>query len=79
MLRAMWRPSPKAFRNNNSDTDKNSCDSLPNTMAAFSLCLMNLPDAKLRVLGIILLAEAISRQPNIDSAVWLLVITPTQG
>lgn len=78
MLRAMWRPSPKAFRDNNSDTDKNSCDILPNSVAAFSLCLMNLPDAKLRVWGIILLAEAISRQPNIDSAVWLLVTTPTQ-
>lgn len=78
MVKAMWRPSPKAFRDNNSDTDKNSCDNMPNSVAAYSLCLMNLPDAKLRVWGIILLAEAISRQPNIDSAVRLLVITPTQ-
>lgn len=44
-------------------------------LAAFCPCLKNLPGAKLKSLGLVVLTEEISRQLNIDSFSWLLVTT----
>jgi hypothetical protein len=38
----------------------------------------NLHEAKLKSFGLISFAEEISRQPNIDSVTWLVVITLMQ-
>jgi hypothetical protein len=53
-------------------------------VAAFCPCLTsplhkkrNLSEAKLKSFGLMTLAE-ISRQPNIDSVLWLLVVTLMQ-
>lgn len=43
-------------------------------MAAFCPCPKNLPGVKLKSLGLTWSAEEISRQPNIDSVLQLLVI-----
>ena len=45
------------------------------TLAAFCFCLKSLSEAKVKRFGLILLAEEISKQLNIDSAVWLLLVT----
>ena len=52
-----------------------SCDILLNKVAAFSSCLKGLLEAKVKSFGLISLAEEISKQPSIDSVVWLLVVT----
>lgn len=50
-----------------------SCD-----MAALCPCPKYLPEDKLKSLGLMVLSEEISRQPTIDSATWLLVVTLMQ-
>lgn len=44
-------------------------------LAAFCPCLKNLPGAKLKSLGLVVLTEEVSRQFNMDSFSWLLVTT----
>ena len=51
-----------------------SCGILVNNVAAFHPCPKSLPAAKLKNFGLIPLAEEISKQPSIDSVVWLLVL-----
>lgn len=41
----------------------------------FAFVLISMPEAKLNSFVLISLAEEISRHQNIDSVVWLLVIT----
>lgn len=57
-----------------------SCDILTKKKneAAFFPCPRNLPEVKLRSIGLISLVEEISRQPYIDSITWLLVSILTQ-
>ena len=50
-----------------------SCVILVKKVAAFGPCLKSLPEAKVKSFGLILLVEEISKQPSIDSVVWLLV------
>ena len=52
-----------------------SCDILVKKVAAFCPCTKILPEAKVKSFGLIPLAEEISKQPSLDSAVWLLVLT----
>ena len=52
----------------------NSCDILSKDMAAFRSYTQKLPKTKLKRIGLIFFKEKISRQPNTDSVVWLLVI-----
>ena len=52
-----------------------SCDILVKKVAAFCPCPKSLPEAKVKSFGLILLAEEISKQPSIDSVMWLLVLT----
>lgn len=47
-------------------------------MAAFCHFLKNFAEAKLKSNGLISLAEEVQRQPDIDSVVWLLVMTLMQ-
>ena len=47
-------------------------------VAGFRPCLKNLPEAKVKRFRLILLAKEISRQPSLDSVVWLLLVTLTQ-
>ena len=42
------------------------------------LVLKNLPEAKVRTFRLMGLAEEISRQPNIEYVMWLLVVTLLQ-
>ena len=51
-----------------------SCDILVKNVVVFCPCLKNLPEAKVKSFGLIPLAEEISKQPHIDSVMWLLVI-----
>ena len=46
-------------------------------VAAFCPCPKSLPEAKVKRFGLISLAEEISTQPSIDSAVWLSVVILT--
>lgn len=55
--------------------NNHSCDILVKNVAAFCPCLKGLPKAKVKSFELIPLAEEISKQPSIDSAVWLLVLT----
>jgi hypothetical protein len=56
-----------------------SCDVLAKDAAAFCSRPKNLPEAKLKGIGLMFLTEETSRQPNIDSLVWLFVITLLGG
>ena len=47
-------------------------------MAGFCLCLKSLPEAKLKSVGLMTLAEDILKQPSIDCVIRLLVSTLTQ-
>jgi hypothetical protein len=47
-------------------------------MSAFCLYSESLPEDTLKSLGLIGLAGEVSKQPGIDSVVWLLVFTPIQ-
>lgn len=49
------------------------CDILAKYVAAFGYSLKNLPEAELKRNELISLVVVISRQSNIDSAVWLLI------
>lgn len=44
-------------------------------IASFYPCPKNLPEAKLKSNGLIYLVVEISREPNIESVMWLSVIT----
>ena len=44
-------------------------------MTAFSLCPKCISEAQLKSFGLIPFAKEISKQPGIDSVVWLLVVT----
>ena len=48
-----------------------SCDILGKILSAFCPCPKSLPEAKVKSFGLIPLAEEISKQPSIDSVVWL--------
>lgn len=48
-------------------TRDNSCDSLAKTVVAFCPCPKNLPEANVKSFILTLLAEVVSRQPDIDS------------
>ena len=50
-----------------------SCEIQAKGVAEFCLCPKNLPDAKLKSFGLILLAEEISRQPSTDCQVVISV------
>lgn len=52
-----------------------SCDIFTKNVAVFCFCFKNLSKAKLKSTGLISLAEEISREPNIDSVMGVLVIT----
>ena len=52
-----------------------SFDILAKNVAAFCPCLKSFPETKSKIFGLILLAEKISKEPGIDSLVWLLVFT----
>lgn len=54
---------------------EHSWDIQVNSVAIFCPCPKNLPAAKLKSSIFISLTVEISRQPNIDSVLWLLVIT----
>lgn len=45
-----------------------------NNVTVFCTCLKNLPMAKEKSFRLIPLAQEISKEPNIDSALWLLVV-----
>ena len=45
------------------------------TVAIFCPCPKSLPKHKVKSLGLISLTEEISKQPSIDSMLWLLVFT----
>lgn len=53
-------------------------DILAKNIVVFSSCLKNLPEAKWKNFELIVLTKEISIQPNVDSIVWLLVITLMQ-
>lgn len=53
-----------------------ACVILAKNVAAFYPCPKNLLEAKFKSHELISVTEEISRQPKIDSAVWLLVNTP---
>jgi hypothetical protein len=55
-----------------------SYDILAKDVAASCPCLKSLPEVKLKTFGLIMLAAEISRQPNMDSVMWLLVFTIMQ-
>ena len=52
-----------------------SCSILMKNVAVLGPCPKNLPEAKVKSFGLIPLEEEISKQPGIDSVIWLLVIT----
>lgn len=52
-----------------------SCDVLVKNVGAFCPCPKILPEAKVKSFKFIPWAEEISKQPSIDSVVWLLVLT----
>ena len=62
-------------KNFNRLTRDRPCDILVKKEAAFCPCLKSLPEAKMKSFGLIPLAEEISKQPSLDSAVWLQVLT----
>ena len=50
-----------------------SCDILMKNGTSFSSCpKKNMPEAKLKSYGLVALAKEMSKQPSIDSVVWLL-------
>lgn len=51
------------------------CDILVKNVNDFSSSLKNLPEAKLKSLGLMALAQEISTQPSIDYVIWLSVAT----
>lgn len=55
-----------------------SCNILSNNMAALCPFPKNIPKAKLKSFRLIVLAEEISRQHNIDSVGWILLVTLMQ-
>lgn len=55
-----------------------SCNILAKYVAIFCFCSKNLPEAKLESYELTILAEEVSRQPNIDYIDWLLVATLVQ-
>ena len=65
--------------NDNTQPKDQFCYVLAKNVAAFCLCLKSLPKAKLKSFGLILFAGEISKQPNIDSVVWLLVFPVIKG
>ena len=44
-------------------------------VAAFCPCLKSLLETKVNSFGLTVLAEEISKQPSLDSLVWILVVT----
>jgi hypothetical protein len=48
-------------------------DNLVKNLIAFCPCSKRLPETKLKSFGLIPLAEEISKQPSIDSVVWLVI------
>lgn len=58
--------------------EEHSCDILTENVTAFCPCPKNSPVSKLNSRELIYLAEEVSRQPNTDFIVWLLVITLMQ-
>lgn len=71
---------PEVLEENNISNwlSDHSCHSLANNIACFCLHTKNFPEAKLKSYGLISLAEEVQRQPDIDSVVWLLVMTLMQ-
>lgn len=57
----------------------NSYDILTKTVAFFWLCPKILPEAKLKCFGLMILSEEISRQHDIDTVLWLLLVTHIQN
>lgn len=59
----------KASEENNvsNQTRDNSCDSLAKTVVAFCPCPKSLSEANVKSFVLTLLAEVVSRQPDIDS------------
>lgn len=55
-----------------------SCDILAKNVAAVCPCPKNLPKATLKSFGLIASTEETSKQPSINSVVWLLVLTLTE-
>ena len=51
------------------------CDILVKNMAAFCHCLKSLPETKVNRFRLIALPQEVSKQPGINSAVWLLKFT----
>ena len=47
-------------------------------MWLFVPCPKIMPEAKLKCFGLMILSEEISRQPDIDSVLWLLLVTHIQ-
>ena len=52
-----------------------SCDILAKNVVTFCLYPKILPEAKMKSFGVMVLAEKTSRQPRIDFAVCLLIVT----
>lgn len=55
-----------------------SCEILAKEVAAFCPCMKNLSKIKLKSFRLMYLTEENSRQPKIDSMMWLLVVTLMQ-
>jgi hypothetical protein len=55
-----------------------SCNILVMNIATFCPSPKNLPEAKLKSFGLMSLAEEISRQPRIDSVMWLITASLMQ-
>ena len=51
------------------------CDILVKNVAAFCPCLKSLPEAKVKRFRLIALKKEVSKQPGVNSAVWLLRFT----
>ena len=54
---------------------ESSCCILAKNVATFCPCLKTLSEAKMKKFGLILLADEISKQPSVDSVMWLLAVT----
>ena len=51
-----------------------SCDIFMKNMAAFCPCPKNLPEAKVKRFGLIVLTRETSKKPNIDSVLWFTFV-----
>ena len=56
-----------------------SCDILVKNVAAFSHCCKSLPEDKVKRFRLLAMAKEISKQPSIDSILWLPVFTLTKN